>query len=118
MFVARETRLPRGASLLAGHLVGAALVRCLHWLLTRSRLFLPTHSLATGLSVCLAPLTRLLNYDVILNVELVVHVHDVYLDPLSFLLVPSLRHLRLSFPFHVCWDYSLHVEKLLLVCRG
>ena len=67
------------------------------------------------------PRSRLLNYDVVLNVELVVHIHDVYLDSLTrgisaLGLIPVrllLSTIRAS--VHIRWDYSLHMEELLVV---
>ena len=61
---------------------------------------------------------RLLNYDVVLNVELIVHVHNVDLHSLAsprgctFLLFASSSALV---AVHVCRDDSLHMEILLLL---
>lgn len=106
------------------------MMRRLHRLLALgSTLFPPTSALsarlrAAGVIPSFTP-TRLLNYDIVLNVKLVVHVNDVDLNALSVLLTCSLRRrnlalilLLLPLPFHVGWDDPLNVEELLLIGRG
>lgn len=64
---------------------------------------------------------RLLNYDVVLNVELVMDIYDVDLNTLSrvafirawCMLAGRLGLARTS--FHICWNNSLNVEELLVV---
>ena len=63
---------------------------------------------------------RLLNYDVVLNVELVMNIHYVNLHtlPIRPLLGPwrmlLLRGAGLASIFHVCGDDPLHMEVLLV----
>ena len=70
------------------------------------------------------PPTRLLNYDVVLNVELVVHIHDVDLNALTGRPASLGLILRRRWPssigctatcLHISWNDSLHMEELLVV---
>ena len=95
-------------------LLGFVLVRVLQRLcqLTLSRLFLFTGRSGLG---CGLPLARLLNYDVVLNVELIVHVHDVDFHALSTLLPLGVVCLLLRPAIYICGNNSLNVKKLLVV---
>ena len=94
---------PDGVSLLGAGLVGGVLRRLR---LTLCRLFLfPGRS---GV-----PLARRLNYDVVLNVELIVHVHNVDFHTLPALLPLGVVCL-LGPAFHIGGNNPLHVEELLV----
>lgn len=60
----------------------------------------------------------LLNDDIVLNVELVVHIHNVNLDALAALVLAHLRAPLSSTSFHVSRDDPLHMEELLRVGSG
>ena len=95
-------------------LLAFVLVRVLRRLchLTLRRLFLFTGRSGLGCGLSLA---RLLNYDVVLNVELIVHVYDVDFHALSTLLPLRVVCLLLRPAIYICGNNSLNVEKLLVV---
>ena len=128
-FVPHDTSLT-SASFLGIDLAGTAL-RCLGRGLALSGLFVLFRGRARTCVVARSsrwlplcrPRSRLLNYDIVLNVELVVHIHDVDLNTLTTRSTlgmilrlgwsPSIA--RAATGLHIRRNNSLHMEKLLIV---